>query len=193
MNLQRLLISLGLLLFLSPKVIFAEQLGTVGVYWQNLTFQAEEEEDTPNFFGYGLRLEYGYELGDTFELKLFASHNMSQKNSAKFFDGDVEISNGGVNLGFRLVKSVYLGVDFGYKQFDSPSHHIHNETVGLWKGTGAAFHLGGYWKIRGYKTAQVSLQISSYNLANDDGLEAVERKVDTVSLNMTYLLLSSMK
>lgn len=162
----------------------------VSSQWQNLSFQPEEQEDTPNFYGLGLRGDFGYSVAKSVEARLFASYNYSNKGAAKFFEGDVNIGSYGASIGVRLVDSVYLGVEYGVLYYHTPSHHIHNEYVGRWDGTTLNLNLAGYWKAGRKSYWQVGLQLGGGSLLEEDSVDDEERKVDTIALNVTYLFIS---
>ncbi|WP_132320326.1 hypothetical protein [Pseudobacteriovorax antillogorgiicola] len=180
---------IGILFF--PINLYGGVLAGVGMHWRNLSFQPLEEEDTPNFFGYGLRLELGYSVWNHIDLKLLGCATPMNKGAAKLFDGDVIVVNYGAGLGFRFVDSVYIGAEYGALSYDTPSHHTHNQTVGTWKGNGMTLQLAGYWQTDRETYFQVGVAASSVRVESASDEAGLERKVDTFMLNVTYLFIGA--
>lgn len=176
-----------LFLLFIPSLARAGVVAGLGLHWQNFSFQPEQEEDTPNYYGYGAHGQFGYSIHNIVDLKLIGALTPSQVNEASAFDGDIDFSTYGGEIGVRAAGAAYIG--FGYERvvYYTRSHHIHNDPVGRWEGAGPSLSVAGFWPAMKKTYWELGLSLSSAELANNQITS--KRQIDMISLNVTYLFM----
>ena len=109
-----------------------------------MSFDAKDEEPTPNYYGVGGALSVGYSAGQKLDMALFGQYSPGKKNRPIANDEDASFFAYGGELGVRFANSVYMGARGGtaaYNLLIPPTEH---EIDGKWSGPAVGFSIGSY-------------------------------------------------
>lgn len=184
------LILVASLLALSD-VSVAGVLVSPGVHWKSFSFRPKDAEATPNYYGYGGSLRFGYSLAQVFDLTLFGSYTPAQLESASSpTEPDALHRFVGVALGLRIASSVFIEGRVGRLDYSLMQHKHPDEISGHWAGVGSGASIGGiivagkshFWQVT--LDADVGTKMQKVDATADD---KQVRNVDAMSLSLAYV------
>jgi len=184
-------LALGVLLSLWAPPAAAGFLWQMGGTWESLSLRPVAEEPTPNYYGYGVQMVYGYSFWGVWDLGLTMAYAPLQQESAGLGQEDLQwISYGGV-MGLRFGQAVYIGLKGLVQQYDLIRQKSDDEVDGSWRGNGAQLSLGGFWPMGTRKghLLQVNLDLGMATLNRQDAADR-KRVVDTFGVSFHYVFSS---
>jgi hypothetical protein len=131
-----------IILFLCSETSFAGLLFTIGPNWNNFVFEAEKNEDTPNYYGYGARMSWGYSVAKVADFGIYAQYTPGRLNSATPPRTDAVVMDYGAELGLRVLNVFYLGARGGMWKYQLYRAYEDAEVRGSWMGLGGTASLG---------------------------------------------------
>ena len=157
-NLLRLLfVTLGMLSF--SLVCQAGVLFSIGPNWNNFVFEPEAKEDTPNYYGYGGRIAWGYSVAQVFDLGLYTHYTPGQLKEASVMDADASLLDYGAELGVRIFDLLYIGTRAGVWKYQLFKSKEDGEIAGKWMGLGGSASVGMIMPISKRASWQTSLDL----------------------------------
>lgn len=176
-----------LLMWLPPS-LEGGILASVGTRWQSAALRPLEEEATPNYYGYGLGCQLGYSFGQIFDTKLYGNYVPSRLKSASLGKENLQFWEYGLELGFRIAGTIYLGFRGGYFSYRMLFRTDHSKEVdGEWKGPGGGVSLGAFRVNKKSHMFQITVDIASAALKRRDQHSEVDRKLDTFGVSVAYV------
>ncbi len=147
------------ILFLCSETSFAGFLFTLGPNWNNFVFEAERDEDTPNYYGYGARMSWGYSAAQVADFGIYTQYTPGRLNSATPPRTDAVVMDYGAELGFRLFHMFYFGARGGMWKYQLFRAYEDSEIRGSWMGLGGTASLGMIMPISKRTAWQTSLDL----------------------------------
>lgn len=175
-----------ILLLLPTTTASAGVLATGALKWQTLALRPLTDEPTPNYFGYGGELQFGYSFARKWDLALYTSYTPMRMKSATFGTNDLVTFDYGIATGFRIASTVYLGLRGGWLQYDLNKKFKDEEIDGTWRGFCGFFELGTFWPVSKPASLQVALLLGHGGLERIDS-DDEKRFIDTFGVTMTYV------
>lgn len=166
---------------------FGGIMANIGLQMKTHAFAPVAEENTPNYYGIGPYLAFGYSLGKVWDFALFASYTPSQLETPAVGANDAQFSFYGLETGFRMGEAVFLGLEAGQVTYHLISQKQEDEILGKWQGYGGEVILGGLAKVSRNSGFQITLSLGSANMEEVKALEPVKRRVDWVGLTVSYV------
>lgn len=183
-------------------------LASASARWNSFSFAALEDEVTPNYYGYGIGLNFGYSLAQILDIGAYGTYTPGRFKNAELFREDAQLMGYGAEVGLRIAKAVYFGVHGGSYQYNLVHQRTDDEVLGSWGGTGVGVMLGAFFPINKSKYWQVGLDFARINVtpqndlakayvdtssSNEDEAAAPAdtsktRQIDSIAVNLTYLL-----
>jgi hypothetical protein len=120
---------------------------TAGPSWNNYVFEAESSEDTPNYYGYGGRVGWGYSVAQIVDIGLYAQYIPGRLNTAIPPRTDTVLMDYGAEVGVRFMQALYLGIRGGIWKYQLFRAYRDDEVRGSWLGLGATGALGLIWPV----------------------------------------------
>lgn len=184
-------IILALWLLALTKPVLADIVWGPGLIWKTLSFRPLAEEDSQTITGYGVSLGLGVILADIFEGRINVDATKSHKGAANLYKADILVQSWVGEIGLRLEDAAFFGFYGGAIKYAVPSHHSHNQVVGEWTGTEFGIKLAGSWWAMRDQMMELSLRMSHGTVQKKGSLDNEKRKLDTIALTMTYLIIGS--
>jgi len=162
---------------------------TTALHWKTFSFAPVEEEATPNYYGYGGQLNFGYSFNQVFDLAVFGNYTPGQLKNPEIGQEDASLMGYGGELGLRLFKAIYFAGRGGSYKYNLIHQHKDEEVDGRWQGTGGELAIGAIFSMHKSKTSywQVSLDYGKFIMQNADDPETGARKIDAISVNFGYV------
>ena len=184
---------LGFFNLLPNRSLQAQVIWAGGIDWNVLTFRPEQEELTPSLYGYGIDLSVNYAFLPAVEAGLFTSYEILNVNAAKFLAGKADHLLYGGELGVRLADSVNIAIRMGGGQLTLKDDRVEEDYLGRWDANLYGVRLGGFWSTKRHRYIQVGLSyLNGFVTQESDSDHAlVERRVDMLSLYVTYLIMDN--
>lgn len=185
-------------LFLFVGVFFADAercyagfLFTIGPNWNNFVFEAERNEDTPNYYGYGGRMSWGYSVGQVADFGLYTQYSPGRLNSAMPPRTDAALMDYGAEVGFRLANVLYVGARGGMWKYQLFKAFQDNEIRGAWLGLGGTISVGMLMPISKRTSWQTSLDMGQGVLQQLKGATSATttryRKLSRVGVTLAFV------
>lgn len=182
-------IALALVAIISAEPVFGGVLISPGVHSKAFSFRPNGDEATPNYFGYGGSLRLGYSVAQVLDLALFYSYTPGRTDSAwNPANGDALHRFGGIALGLRIAKSVFVEGRVGRLDYSLLTHSNPNEIGGHYTGLGAGGSVGGIIPVNASHFWQITLDAdvgSKMHMLGETGEDT--RSIDAVSLSLAYV------
>ncbi len=164
----------------------ADTLLLAGAKWSSYSFEPLESEATPNYESFGLKLHAGYTNRGGIEFGMYAEYLPSKIGPAKWNAQEAQYLKGGIRLGVRLDKHLYLGVGTGKNIFRLYNRTNKNEVEeGSWSGTGISILMGGNFPISKDSSSRVSIGLETVSMTHDT-FETI-RTLNEISFEYSYL------
>lgn len=175
-----------ILAFLASTPVSAGVLAQGALKWQTLALRPLTDEPTPNYYGYGGELQFGYSFARKFDLALYTSYTPMRLKSATFGASDLITFDYGITTGFRIAQTVYVGVRGGWMHYDLNKKVKEEEIDGTWRGFCGFFELGTYWPVTKPASLQLGLLLGHGSMERVDATDK-KRFIDTFGVTMTYV------
>jgi fermentation-respiration switch protein FrsA (DUF1100 family) len=160
----------------------------LGPNWNNFVFEPEEQEDTPNYYGYGARGSFGYSVYDTVDLGFYGHYSPGKLNSASLTQEDARLWHGGGELGVRIAKAVYVGVRGGPALYRLTRKTEDTEVGGQWTGTMIQGSLGLILPVTKAASWQASFDAGQASVSLSDGPDTSKpRTLTEISLTLGFV------
>jgi hypothetical protein len=137
----------------------AGYLFTLGPNWNNFVFEAEQNEDTPNYYGFGGRVSWGFSVAQVADFALYAQYTPGRLSSATPPRTDAVVMDYGAEFGVRLLDVLYLGLRGGMWKYQLFKSYEEREIDGAWLGLGGSASLGMIMPVSKRMAWQTSLDI----------------------------------
>lgn len=157
------------------------------VSWDSYAFRPVLEEETPNYYGYGLGMQLGYSAVQTFDLAGYFNYTPGNLDAADPFDSNSELYQYGGVLGFRIYNAIYLAFHGGVVNYALPVRAKVEEVGGEWSGSGYGFKLGGIIPLSRTFAWQIALGVTTATVTDNSGDYSGSRKIDNFSLSLSLV------
>lgn len=164
---------------------------TPAVGWSTFSFEAENEEVTPNYQGLTLDVTYGYSFDQKIDLAAYVSYISANTGVFKVNGETAALSHYGAKFGIRVQKAVYIGIYGGGSMYQLYTAKEEVEHKGTWEGVNGGLEIGAILPKRKTKAYQVSFKIDESILSKlnrEDGEEKVLKRLDTFTLTLAYVM-----
>ncbi len=156
--------------------------------WTNFSFRPLDDEPTPNYYGYGGKLVFGYSHRQKLDLGLSVQYTPATLAAAKFLKGDATLTAYQLEIGTRISESVYIGLHGGKIYYSLRKEQEENEVPGSYKGNTAGFELGAMFRIDKARFWQISVDIAYVDMeGGEDKLNPKKRILDIFCLRLAYV------
>lgn len=179
--------SLGLLCLVGSSVLEAGPYATLGPNWNNFVFEPLEEEETPNYYGYGGRLSFGYSVRQVWDLGLYGHYSPGRLESAAMSQADALLYHVGAETALRIGKAVYIGVRGGPASYSLQNKVLATEVDGDWAGVMGQGSLGLLLPTSKSTAWQASLDIGQASMTASDGSSTKARTLSHISLTLAFV------
>lgn len=166
---------------------FAGVLLSIGPNWNNFVFEPEKDEKTPNYYGYGGRMSFGYSVARVWDLALYGHYSPGKLNAAAGTEEDARFYHMGFETGLRIAKAIYLGVRGGPALYRLVQQNEATEIPGQWTGTTGQVSLGILLPVNKASSWQASLDIGQTNLKPSDDAGSKPRTLSQISLTLAFV------
>ena len=175
-------------IFASSGSAWAGILFAPNIAWSSYAFRPLDEEDTPNYYGYGFGGTLGYSIGQVFDVATFYQYTPGNLGSANPNDSNSDLSMYGGLLGLRLYRTIYFNLHAGIADYRLPRRAKAEEVEGSYNGLGYGFALGGLVEMNENWSWQIALQATTINAIDIDDSSVPERTIDlfAVSIGLVY-------
>lgn len=160
-----------------------------GIFWGAFSFEPKKNESTPNFYGYGLKLNAGYSFSQVFDLAVFGQYSIGKKGAATPLKQDAHIIGYGGELAVRLLDSVYLAARGGAATFKR-NNERRTSLPKTWGGNSLGVSIGGIIPVDRSHHFQTSLDFAHYQGQNGEevtGSGKEEARLNQYSLTVSYV------
>lgn len=170
---------------------FAGYLFSIGPNWNNFVFEAETDENTPNYYGYGGRLSWGYSIGQVFDLGMYAQYTPGRTTSPSMLNGDAAVYDYGGELGVRVLGVFYIGARGGAWKYQLYKRQQMAEIGGIWSGWGGSGSLGMILPVSKRASWQTSFDMGRAIVEKDNktlaDLGTRYKKLSKLSITMAFV------
>lgn len=156
--------------------------------WSSYAFRPLDEEDTPNYYGYGFGGVAGYSIMQVFDIAAFYQYTPGNLGSADPSDSNSDLSMYGGQLGLRLYRTIYFNLHGGLADYRLPRRAKPEEVEGSYNGLGFGFALGGLIEMNENWSWQIAMNATTITATNIDDATVPERTIDLfyVSVSLVY-------
>lgn len=158
--------------------------------WCTFSARPEGTEATPNYYGYGAELTFGYSAEQVFDIAVFGSYIPGRRKSPAFGADDVSLVSYGGVLGFRFASSVYLGFKAGTSAYSVQKLTDEKELAGRYEGPSGGISIGAISALSRQNFLQTTFDIMHHVLTSTDeaaGGTVRKRRFDAVSISLAYV------
>lgn len=174
-----------------PSTLQAGVFLTLGPNWNNFVFEPEAKESTPNYFGYGGRISWGYSIGQVLDLGVYSQYAPGKLKVASALDGDAALLDYGGELGIRILNLLFIGGRGGVWRYQLYKKTMDDEISGKWMGLGGAASMGMIMPVTKRSAWQVSLDVGQANMRKIDNTPedfgTNFRKLSKVSITLAFV------
>ncbi len=157
------------------------------VRWQSYAFRPLAAEATPNYYGYGAGLTFGYSFNQVVDTAIFTSYSPGTLKQAKFLEEDAVLISYGGEVALRLFQTVYVAVRAGEFTYRLLTPTRADEVQGRWRGPGVGFSLGAQRLFAKHSGFQASVDVTYATMSRADAAADEKRKIDAFSLTLAYV------
>lgn len=160
-----------------------------GPSWNNFVFEAEDQEETANYYGYGARISFGYSLANVWDLGLYGHYTPGRLNAAELNREDARLWHIGFETAARLAKVLYIGVRGGPSLYRLSQVNSSTEVPGQWTGTMVQGSLGMLLPVTKVSNWLLSMDMGQAQVSKSDatGDDAKVRKISEISLSLSFV------
>jgi hypothetical protein len=162
---------------------------TPAVKWSSFAARPEGNEPTPNYYGYGGALSFGYSAKQVFDLGAYGQYLPGTRREADPSDVQASLVSYGGELGLRIAESVYLGFRGGASTYHmmKPDPTRADELTGTWSGSSGGMALGAVSKVSKNSFFQTSVEFMQHVVANAKDSDLGKRRFDSFALSVQYV------
>lgn len=159
--------------------------------WGVFAARPEAGENTPNYYGYGGTLSFGYSPRQMVDIGAYGSYLPGALKHAEIGKDDATLVSYGGELGFRIADAVYLGFRGGPDKYrlNQPSDDPERpELAGKWTGVCGGLSLGAVMRASKQFIVQTTLDVMHHVVKQEDEPELGKRRFDEFSVGLTFML-----
>ncbi len=174
-------------LFGIGSTTYAGALVSIGPNWNNFVFEPLDQEQTPNYYGYGARASFGYSIQRVWDVALYGHYAPGRLDSASATKEDARFYHVGGETALRIAKAVYIGFRGGPAYYRLVNQLETTEVSGKWSGYMAQGSLGLILPTTKATSWQTTLDIGQATLRPSDDPSAKPRTLSQISLTLAFV------
>lgn len=160
--------------------------------WGSFAARPLDSEPTPNYYGLGLGMNFGYSFSQVFDVTFFSHYLPAHLEASKLGAEGAHMFSYGGEIGLRFSQSVFLAIRAGsgrYKLIQEQQSDDLEEVAGSWQGPAGGFSVGAVHPLDKENFFQTSLDVLHAITVDNDNLVDGKRRFDLFTISVSYVFI----